>query len=653
MSRGHTSGRGPLLLLCGAALALFVAAPHPAPPGPACSGGAPDSASTQSYYVAPDGDDGNAGTSASAPWKTLRHAIAQLHPGDVLFLRGGTFFESQIDIDVAGSAGAPITIRNFPGEHPVVDGSWPEFRTPGNQAWELVDAGKQIYRSVQRYPGAQEVYGYLGAADGGWRLVPYASEQPFATDNQDYAEDSELYYIGPGVHWNETDERIYYRSLLSRYQDAATAVPHEADPRLTELHVFPNGEVFQLGRECSYVVIEGLDIRNGNNALHFESGAHHVTVRDCRLLGGRYHVLVRGGAHDLVFDGLTVADRFPDWVAWSDVKRPTTGSPGHLFQGAAIHLTDAVDGVEIMHSSFTGLFDGIGAAQAPTNLRVHHNVFDVRDDVLQLGSAGWSVEFDHNRVLRAHSGGPSWNGSGAAPPDKVGRIYVHHNVIDTSVPQRFGRSDPRGLLDDEFQGPKGDGFAAGRTFGCHDKSDVTGPTPWKIYHNTAILTDDESHGGAGQAYRIPAFDSQHPHEVFNNVFVQLGDQWLLRDARAEDGSQIHDGNLYWAPHRSPGTDLLEDIWDGDASQDFATLADFRGSATWKTTQVHYPPGWERSGVEADPQLDQAFRPDPDGPAASGAVDLSGKGWPGLCGETFRGALEPHGRAAAEMEPPVK
>jgi hypothetical protein len=652
MGQARRSGRGPLALLSGVALGLLVAAPRPAP-GPACGTDAPEGASSHAYYVAPDGDDANDGNSTSTPWMTLRHAIDQLRAGDVLFVRGGTYRESGIDVAVAGTAGAPITIRNFPGEHPVVDGAWAEFETPGNQAWELVDAAKQIWRSVQTYPGAGEVYGFLGADDGGWRLVPYESSEPFGTDNEDYAEDAPLYYIGPGVYWDPTDERIYYRSKPSKYQVGDTAVPHQADPRETELQLFPKGEVLEIDSGCSYVVIEGLDIRNRYNALHFQPGAHHVTVRDCALKGGRYHVLVRGGAHDLVFDGLTVHDRFPDWVAWSDVKRPTTGGPGHLFQGAAIHLVGDVDQVEIVHGSFTGLFDAIGAGQAPTHLRVHHNVFDVRDDVLQLGSAGWDVEFDHNRVLRAHSGGPSWNGSGSAPADKVGTVYIHHNLIDTSQPQRFGRSDPLGLLDDEFLGPLGDGFAAGRSFGCHDKGAITGPTPWKIYHNTAILTADESHGGAGQAYRIAAFDTQHPHEVYNNIFLQLGDQWILRDARAEDGSQIHDGNLYWAPHRAPGTDLLEDVWDREASHDFPSLAGFLGSPVWKTTQAYYAPGWERSGVEADPELDSGMHPDPDGPAASGAVDLSAKGWPGLCGETFRGALEPHARPALQAEPPVK
>jgi hypothetical protein len=375
--------------------------------------------------------------------------------------------------------------------------------------------------------------------------------------------------------------------------------------------------------------------------LALDAGVHHVTVRDTNVRGGRYPVLVREGCHDLLFDDVTFHGGFPDWIAWTDVKRPDFGRPGHLFQGSSIHLDESVNGVEITNCSFVGVFDAIGASEAPANLRIHHNVFDdVRDDVLQLGSAGWNVEFAYNAVLSAHAGGPSWSGSGSPPPALAGTVYVHHNLIDTSLPKRYGRWDPQGLLHSKYQGPHGDGYATGRTFGSHSKEDVTGPAPWRIYHNTAIVGDDVDNGGAGQAYRVPWFDPSVPHEVYNNIFVQVADEWLLRDARAGDGSQIHDGNLYWAPARKAGTDLFEDIWLGTVDKNYPSLVAFKASGAWVATKAYYAPGWEASGVEADPQLDATFRPHPGGPAASGAVDLSGRDWPGLTGETFRGALAP-------------
>jgi len=624
--------------------ALPARPPQSAPAGPASDTGAAQAGlPLHTCYVAPDGDDANPGTSIDAPWKTLKHSIAQLRPGDTLFVRGGTYLENRVSVDVSGAPGAPITICAYPDEHPVIDGSYPQFRTAGNQAWELFDASLQIFRSVDSFPNAGTVYGHYGEHDGSWALVPYELHGPFGTVNESYSDAPPFYYIGPGLYWDSGDARIYYRSKQSIYQLAdGLDVPHDPDPRNSALYIFPKHEVLELGDDVGYVVLAGLDIRNQQTALSLRSGAHHITVRDCNILGGRYHVLVRGGCHDLTFDGVTVAGKVPEWITWTDVKRPEFARPGHLFQGSAIQLEDNVDRVEIMHGSFTGVFDAIGANDEPSNLHVHHNVFDVRDDVLSLGSAGWNVEFDHNRVLRAHAGGPSWSGSGSPPAAMAGTVYIHHNVIDTSVPQRFGRWDPLGLLDHDFQGPAGDGFATGRTFGMHSMDAITGPAPWKIYNNTAIIADDVYNGGAGQAYRIPYFDREIPHEVYDNIFVQLSDEWVLRDARADDGSQIFDGNLYWAPNRQPGTHLLEDLWTGALKQDFGSLAQFLGSGACAATKSYYAPGWEASGIEADPRLDASFVPDPSGPAASGAVDLSDKHWPGATGEGYRGALAPAG-----------
>ena len=593
------------------------------------------------YFVAPDGNDSNSGQTVALPWRTLAHALPRLEAGDTLQVRGGTYAERGLTIGTAGTASAPITIRAFPSEHPVIDGAYAEFTAAGNKAWEKVDGAKSIWRSVQAFPGAGEVYGFFGPGDGGWRLVPYESYGSFSTDNEDYAVSPPDTYLGPGVFWNATDGRIYYRSQHGRYQSGdGVDVPAQLDPRQTPLFLFPKGELIDVAATAAYVVIEGLDLRHGASAIRIQSGAHHVTVRDCALRGGRYAALVQTGAHDLIFDQLVVADTFPSWVAWSDVKQPSSAPPGHLLQGAAILLADAVDGVDIGHCRLTGGFDAIDATGAPSHLRVHDCSFDARDDVLQLGTAGWAVEFDHNRTLRAHSGGPSWNGSGSPPAGQAGTIFIHHNVLDTTQPQRFGRADPRGLLDSKYQGPRGDGFATGRTFGSHSKDAATGPAPWKIYHNTALVNADVGNGGAGQAYELPQHDAAVPHEVVNNIFVQRGDQWLLRDARVDDGSQVHDGNLYWAPHRRPGTDLLEDLRLGHDELDFASLAAFLGSGVFNATQPAYAPGWESHGVEGDPRLDDQLRPSPTGPAASGAVDLSGKGWPGLTGETFRGALAP-------------
>ncbi|NNC42741.1 MAG: hypothetical protein HKO03_05840, partial [Acidimicrobiia bacterium] len=316
---------------------------------------------------------------------------------------------------------------------------------------------------------------------------------------------------------------------------------------------------------------------------------------------------------------------------------------------AGINLTGNVYNVEIANSTFLGLMDGVDATDNPNNVRIHDSTFDVRDDAFKLGSAAWNIEFDHNTTLRAASAGPSWSGSGSPPAGMEGTVYVHHNILDSSQPLRFGRLDPLNLLDDKFDGPNGDGFTTGRAFGSHTTEGVTGPAPWKIYHNTVIGAADLNNRGAGSAYRYQPFDPATPHEVYNNIFVQLGDQWIVRDARVADGSQIHDGNLYWAPGRSTSTELFNRVDNSGTATDFQSLTEFTASTAWQATTGYYPPGWESSGVEADPRLDAELRPPTASAAATGAVDLSDKGWPGITGETYRGALSPNNVPGVSLE----
>ena len=93
----------------------------------------------QRFVDAARGDDGAAGTQ-QAPWKSLRHSLRQLKPGDTLYLRGGTHYEKSF-VSQSGSEGAPITISSYPGELAIIDGGLREFaESPRHQ---LAAAGKR------------------------------------------------------------------------------------------------------------------------------------------------------------------------------------------------------------------------------------------------------------------------------------------------------------------------------------------------------------------------------------------------------------------------------------------------------------------------------------------------------------------------------
>jgi parallel beta-helix repeat protein len=70
-----------------------------------------------SFYVATNGNDANPGTQAQ-PFRTLSKAVSVLTPGDVLFVRAGSYTgSSQLGNIPSGSSwSAPVTIKAFPGE---------------------------------------------------------------------------------------------------------------------------------------------------------------------------------------------------------------------------------------------------------------------------------------------------------------------------------------------------------------------------------------------------------------------------------------------------------------------------------------------------------------------------------------------------------
>ncbi len=75
-------------------------------------------ASAAVYYVAPNGSDSNDG-SMNNPWATIMHAVNNSGPGDIVYLRGGTYNEF-VGIrgheGRGGSNGNFWTLQSYPGE---------------------------------------------------------------------------------------------------------------------------------------------------------------------------------------------------------------------------------------------------------------------------------------------------------------------------------------------------------------------------------------------------------------------------------------------------------------------------------------------------------------------------------------------------------
>ena len=84
------------------------------------------SARATDFYTAPNGYAQGRGT-IDSPWDlttALKQPSTVIKPGDTLWLRGGTYRGTFIST-LAGTAGLPVTVRNYPGEWAVIDRAAP------------------------------------------------------------------------------------------------------------------------------------------------------------------------------------------------------------------------------------------------------------------------------------------------------------------------------------------------------------------------------------------------------------------------------------------------------------------------------------------------------------------------------------------------
>ena len=189
---------------------------------------------TATYYIATNGNDLNSGAS-NAPFATLAKATGIANPGNLIYMRGGTYnFSSQISISRSGTPALPIRVRAYPGETPIMDFSTEpsssagiQFNSGGKCWWfyglEIVNAGHNgikinggssniIERCVVHESGDTGIH--ITGASGSYNLIlncdSYRNYDPPIGGNADGF--TAKFTLGPGNvfrgcrAWNNSDD---------------------------------------------------------------------------------------------------------------------------------------------------------------------------------------------------------------------------------------------------------------------------------------------------------------------------------------------------------------------------------------------------------------------------------------------------------------
>ncbi|MEZ4830206.1 MAG: hypothetical protein R3C61_28565 [Bacteroidia bacterium] len=165
------------------------------------------------YYVSSAGNDANAGTSTTAPWKTiakLNTHILSMKAGDNILFRRGDVFTGQILLTVSGGAGNPITFGAYgTGADPVISGMVPVtgWKLHQGNIWYASYSGNVPYLYVNdkmmtlaRYPNT----GYL--------LVNTATVNNINSKSINQAND---YWKGANIRLRTTKWTWEYKEIAS------------------------------------------------------------------------------------------------------------------------------------------------------------------------------------------------------------------------------------------------------------------------------------------------------------------------------------------------------------------------------------------------------------------------------------------------------
>jgi hypothetical protein len=368
-----------------------------------------------SYYVAPNGS-GTACTLATPC--SLTEGLSQAQAGEEVVLRGGVYYQGEMDLPRSGALGAPIVIHSYQGEDAILDGA-----DPAAFAW--TDQGGGVYRTTVNVAAP-----HLVTANGE-RLLPYQS----LSDLQN------LIWDVPGFYANGTT--VYVR------------LAGDADPNGVTMAVSRYNYAFYIEQDHVYFV--NLTFRHYGQgswakAIYFNNADNNL-VQGCTFAINDLGIGIKRASHRNVIQECEFYDTIFDWP-WDAFYAGIELSGG----GIAFYDPATGRGNVIRRNTFHDLFDGFGAcpdwtAGVTNETDVYENlVYRAGDDGMETDGRCSNVRIWSNTfhdVLMGISLAPTYSGPTYAIRNLIYRTGVGNNDY-TGSPFKFnsgyGQSGPMYLF---------------------------------------------------------------------------------------------------------------------------------------------------------------------------------------------------------------
>ncbi len=557
----------------------------------------PRSAGPARFVDAARGDDTQEG-SEQAPWKTIAHALTQLHAGETLYLRGGSYFEN-VYISLVGTPEKPIVVRSYPGEQAVIDGGIPEFQLNPEAAWEPVPGKSGEFRSTKSYPNIRDVVGAFGDSDIGLQTYWHKKDllSPYELSAPGEGGDVREQYCGPGIFYDRQTSRVHARLAHTSFRHFDN-YEGETDPRKLPLVIAPFRSIPLWVDQAKHVKFQDLIIRGGGYYTTQVTYGVDVDFDNVTIRGGTY-CMRTANTGPFRFYRSAMYGNAPPWSFRGDGSlRARPGRPTRDIARLTCHalwITDTGrefsvyafpmnEDWEVSYSEFTDSHDG--PYFGGVGLKFHHNLVDFfQDDGIYLSQmyprhlyqgSGARIEIYENVFSRALTA-IAFGGL----EDTADDIYIYRNVFDLRGGVNYGRPSEKN--------PDVTPYASMRAMSDH------GGPPWpkmSIYQNTFVTL-----GGSIDLGTMGGIRAGYPRAVFNNIFFNYRSLGAIKPPGHELGQS--DGNLYW----SPGADDPAKVY----------FDRYRKSPAFAESQTVYAPGFTANSQAADPRF---LKITPDWPAAN-------------------------------------
>lgn len=414
-------------------------------------------------WVSPAGDDTHPGTQ-SRPLRTIGRALQLARAGDVVTVRGGTYFEGQLEFANSGTVNAPVVLRSAPGETVILDGTDESVSNPEswNQVtpatWSVADSARTHHACVEDRRSGQVT-----------RLYPVSTLQELegrtlrSGDSASPAIAFEKNGIDAAMFSANDRLDISLSRSIGNYR----------------IHVSGQNRGLILTRR-NHIRLDGLQFQHYGRGEYttaiFISDSSDIEILNCRFQFNNSYVSLKGKSDRITIQDCSFRDVIADWP-FGAMK--SEGGISGYFEGGAVNVDASYSGRGLVfrRNRISGLFDG--AHLTPwriDNARTNETDFcqnvveDCVDDFLEADGFSRNVRIFDNTMTRSLSGV-----SLAQALD--GPTFVLYNVLAECGSVPAAQREENYGYPFKTNGGHGSEIGSGQIF---------------FYHNTAWTSDPDS-----------------------------------------------------------------------------------------------------------------------------------------------------------------